>query len=238
VVWVAGVDGCRAGWFAVLRAVECGKTAHAGPLRRISEVLALPQKPRVVAVDIPIGLPDAAERGGRACDRIARKLLGKRGCCVFSPPVRAALSHSDNYEGAKRANRMSSIEKIGLSRQAFSISQKIREVDECIHPEQQDRVKEVHPEPSFFELNDRVALMHGKKKKRGFDQRRELLSTAGFETLIKCLLQHRPPGVGLDDALDACVACWTAERILSGLGVCVPHSPTRDRKQLRMEIWR
>lgn len=95
-VWVAGVDGFRAGWFAVLRAVECGKTVHAGPLRHISEVLALPQKHRIVALDIPIGLSDHAERGGRECDRVTRKLSGKRGCCVFSPPVRAAFTRSDN----------------------------------------------------------------------------------------------------------------------------------------------
>jgi predicted RNase H-like nuclease len=133
---------------------------------------------------------------------------------------------------------MSSLEKIGLSRQAFSISQKITEVDEWMHSQQQDRVKEVHPELSFLELNKRVALMHGKKKKTGFDQRRELLNTAGFDTLIGSSLQQRPAGVGLDDAPDACVACWTAERILSGFGVCVPESPTRDHKHLRVEIWR
>jgi predicted RNase H-like nuclease len=96
VVWVVGVDGCRAGWFAVLREVERGKTVHAGPLRHISEVLALPQEPRIVARDIPIGLSDHAERGGRECDRVTRNLLGKRGCCVFSPPVRAARTRSDN----------------------------------------------------------------------------------------------------------------------------------------------
>jgi predicted RNase H-like nuclease len=96
VVWVAGVDGGRAGWFAVLREVECDKTVHAGPLRQISQVLALPQKPRIVARHIPIGLSDHAEREGRECDRVTRKLLGKRGCCVFSPPVRAALTRSDN----------------------------------------------------------------------------------------------------------------------------------------------
>jgi len=107
-----------------------------------------------------------------------------------------------------------------------------------MHSQQQDRVKEVHPELSFLELNKRVALMHGKKEKTGFDQRRELLNTAGFDTLIGSSLQQRPAGVGLDDAPDACVACWTAERILSGFGVCVPESPTRDRKHLRVEIWR
>lgn len=237
-VWIAGVDGCRAGWFAVLREVETGKTQHAGPLNHISDVLALPQEPRIIGVDIPIGLPDHAERGGRECDRVARALLGKRGCCVFSPPVRAALAHCDNYEAAKQANRASSDAQISLSRQAFSISKKITQVDHFITPAKQKRIKEVHPELSFYELNKRRPIFLNKRDVQGEKERVALLREGRFAEITDRLQDTRRPGVERDDILDACAACWTAERILSGLGVCIPDSPIRDHKQLRMEIWR
>jgi predicted RNase H-like nuclease len=39
----------------------------------------------IIAVDVPIGLLDAYEVGGRACDRAARKLLGvPRASSVFT----------------------------------------------------------------------------------------------------------------------------------------------------------
>ena len=44
---------------------------------------------QVIAVDIPIGLPDSAEP--RAADIEARKLLGKRRSSVFPTPHRAVL---------------------------------------------------------------------------------------------------------------------------------------------------
>jgi predicted RNase H-like nuclease len=239
VVWVAGVDGCRAGWFAVLREVETGRTQHAGPLNHISDVLALPLKPKIIGLDIPIGLPDHAQRGGRECDKAARNLLKKpRASSVFNPPVRAALMHRDNCAEARRVNIESSELGISLSAQTCAILDKIAEVDRVLSPQTQRRVKEIHPELSFFELNGRAALQHPKKKKRGFDERRKLLNTAGFEALIESLIEERPSGVRLDDVLDAGAGCWTAERILSGLGVCVPDSPKQDGKSLRMEIWR
>ena len=46
-----------------------------------------------LGIDTPIGLPDRAERGGRACDAAARRLLGPgRASSVFSAPVRATMS--------------------------------------------------------------------------------------------------------------------------------------------------
>src|SRR5271157_3482359 len=47
----------------------------------------------IIAIDIPIGLLDAYEIGGRACDRAARKFLGKpRGNSIFPAPVRPVLA--------------------------------------------------------------------------------------------------------------------------------------------------
>jgi predicted RNase H-like nuclease len=99
---IAGVDGCRQGWVVVER-----DAAGAVGVRvevDIGSVLC-DQGLAVVAIDIPIGLLDAAEPGGRECDRQARTLLGAgRASSVFSPPVRSVLSAS-GYEDAKERSR-------------------------------------------------------------------------------------------------------------------------------------
>lgn len=235
--WVAGVDGCHAGWLVVLRQTGTLRFSHL-LVEHFAEVLALPEKPAVVAVDMPIGLLDAAVAGGRECDRKARELLGERGCCVFSPPVRAALRCA-TYDLACRANMSSSSSCIGVSRQAFGILPKLREVDECMTPALQRRVFEVHPELSFYELNERCAMTDRKKSAAGFGARRDLLLDVGFgEVISEIEASYRRKDVARDDILDACVCCWTAERILNGTGVRVPEEAPVDSHELRMEIWR
>jgi predicted RNase H-like nuclease len=45
----------------------------------------------VIAVDMPIGLPDFTARGGRGPETLVRPLLGERQSSVFSIPSRAAV---------------------------------------------------------------------------------------------------------------------------------------------------
>jgi predicted RNase H-like nuclease len=52
---VAGVDGCRAGWFVILRELGLDPVI-ARVLESFSLVARLPECPAIVAVDIPIGL--------------------------------------------------------------------------------------------------------------------------------------------------------------------------------------
>lgn len=237
--WVAGVDGCRAGWFVVLRDTASKCTHHKQPLDHISQVFDLPEQPRAIAVDIPIGLLVRAERGGRLCDRRARELLGQpRARSVFSPPVRAALVHQE-YKGALAANRESSPLKVGISAQCFGLFRKIRQVDQWIDAQKQKRVREVLPELCFYEMNGRHPMCHSKKKVRGLQERRMLLCAEGFRTVIEAALQKMPRArVAEDDILDACAACWTAERILDEAEITIPESPERDQRGLRMEMQR
>src|SRR5205814_822845 len=75
----AGVDGCRAGWVVVLTDTACADVgAHAEVMVACDfrAVLDLTRGARVVGVDMPMGLLDAAVPGGRECDRHARRLLG------------------------------------------------------------------------------------------------------------------------------------------------------------------
>jgi predicted RNase H-like nuclease len=166
--FVAGVDGCRGGWVVVLLELD-GERRVVGESCRVVEsfqnVIALPETPRFVAVDIPIGLPTVAMPGGRACDREARRMLGKRGSAVFSPPVRAVLS-ADCYEKAVTLSRASSRHTIGITKQVFGLVPKLREVHDAMTPDLQLRIREVHPELSFAVMNGGEPLGSSKRWKK------------------------------------------------------------------------
>ena len=232
-IWVAGVDGCKGGWFVVFHHLGRGNMAY-DVKATFADVLNLLQGASVIAVDIPIGLLDAAERGGRACDSEARKLLQERRNSVFSPPVRPATRH-DNYNSANRANRLSSSSRIGISLPAFAISHKIREVDYEISPKLQTQVFEVHPELCFLEMAGSW-MKYRKKSVRGYKERGKLLND--FREVVEKFEKERPRNVAKDDVLDACAACWTAKRIHEKTAKQIPSDPPLDSKGLRMEMWR
>ena len=65
--WFAGVDGCRRGWVTAF-AQAVGGDVRVRIVARFADVLAAPEAPSVVAVDIPIGLPERSGPGGRAAE--------------------------------------------------------------------------------------------------------------------------------------------------------------------------
>ncbi len=185
--WITGVDGCRGGWFVVLRELPGAAEPVHHRLPCFEDVLRLPEKPEVIAVDIPIGLLDHAVHGGRECDQMARELLGAlRARSVFSPPVRGALP-SETFGSALAANRESSAAAIGISQQCFGLFRKLREVDAVMTSDLQRRVREVHPELCFYELNGRVPMPNGKKSSQGRAEREQLLLQAGFTTVAAAI---------------------------------------------------
>ena len=233
---IAGVDGCGAGWCVVQRDTESTRLSRYIAPDFLS-ILDVTRGAGIVAVDIPIGLLDQAVPGGRACDTEARKLLGgKRASSVFTPPVRAALDCS-TYPEALEANRHSSSARIGISSQCFEIMPKIREVDRVMTPELQQKIREIHPELCFYAMNGCRAITQPKRTADGMDVRLVLLQKHGFGFLSSEAIQPIPAGVEADDILDACAACWTAERIHLGTAVCIPPLPARDSRGLRMEMW-
>jgi predicted RNase H-like nuclease len=234
--WIAGVDGCKAGWVVVLREADSRKI-EVRVASRISDVLRWNPSPEVVGVDIPIGLLDRAVQGGRQCDQEARRLLGlARGTSVFSPPARKALG-ARTFEEAIRRNRSTGPQAPGMTLQGFGILPKIREVDESITPALQQRLVEVHPELSFYEMNGRRAVLEPKKSAAG-NKRRIRLLEANWGRKLRDLIDSRPRGVGADDIVDALAVSWTAERILRNEEIRIPAEPPRDSRRLRMEIVR
>src|SRR5438094_1896932 len=98
--WLAGVDGCRAGWVAALVRAE-GEEVRVRVVPRFADVADAPEAPDVIAVDVPIGLPDRLGIGGRGPEAAVRPLLGARQSSVFSVPSRPAI-HAEDFAEACR----------------------------------------------------------------------------------------------------------------------------------------
>lgn len=233
--FVAGMDGARGGWFVVLKNLVTGHV-QGRLLRRLDAVPALRENPRIVAVDMPIGLLQNAEPGGRSCDRELRRLLGRpRQTSVFSPPIRRALQ-AVSYRSALRLNRASSSSKIGISIHCYGLFDKLRELDRFITPELQEKFKEAHPELCFAAMNG-SPIREPKRSPAGMELRRKLLARAGFGP-VDFPAGSRRAEIAMDDVLDAHALCWMAEQIYYKKVRPVPEEPIpRDERGLKMEIW-
>lgn len=239
-VWVAGADGYPDGWIVALHQPATGTTRRR-TVEDIDSLFDLPEAPAVLGVDMVIGCPDQAQAGGRHCDRAARQLLGRpRSTSVFSPPARAALG-AETYEEANRRNRDSGPDAPGLSKQTFYLMPKMRALAEQMTPTRQEHVREVHPELSFYAMNNDAPVESSKHTDAGRKARIALLAANGFPEVGEVVEDLCGDSLEPDDVLDAHAACWTARRIRSGPAErCPPQedsAPHNDRC-LRMEIWR
>jgi predicted RNase H-like nuclease len=234
--FVAGADGCHAGWFVVIQYLESGKTEHL-TAPDFAAVLEACSGAQALGVDIPIGLPDRVEKGGRPADRLARELLKPyRSSSVFSAPCRPALA-CQTYEKAAAVTRARSAAGQSLTRQSFGLFPKLREVDALMTAERQRTVHEVHPELSFARMNGGRPLEVSKQHREGQDLRTELLQGAGFEISSTSVKRMAKAGVGRIDVLDAHAVCWTAARIARGEGERLGRDTDVDKRGLRMEMW-
>lgn len=208
---------------------------------RFADVLAAPEKPGMIAVDMPIGLPERVGAGGRFAENTVRPLLGARQSSVFSVPSRAAI-YAEDYGEACRIAQSTSDPPRKVSKQLFNIAPKIREIDQALRadPAAARRVFEVHPELAFWRLNGGRALTEPKKIKGrpyepGLTLRRGLLTAAGLaEDAVNATA---PKGAAADDLLDALACAAIARRIHAGTAQPYPNPPPRDAFGLAMAIW-
>ncbi|MCK5744627.1 MAG: DUF429 domain-containing protein, partial [Oricola sp.] len=183
-----------------------------------------------------IGLADAGRRG---CEALARQILKpKRSSSVFTPPRRPMLAFA-RYEDANAWGKAQE-PKGGLSKQAWMIAPKIREIDAAITPAHQARLCEGQPEIAFARLNAGAACAFPKRKKEGEDERRALLAAAGLpdaEEIYRTLRAgHGAAAVKRDDVYDACALALTAKARLDGTATHLADG-ARDARGLLMEIW-
>lgn len=239
-IWLAGVDGCPAGWIAAFVQPD-GPEARVRIAPRFADVLDAPEAPVVIAVDMPVGLPERTGPGGRAAENAVRPLLGARQSSVFSVPARAAVYAGDYAESCARALETSDPPR-KVSKQLFNIAPRIREIDGLLRqfPAAAGRVFEVHPEVAFWMLNGGRALEEPKKVKSrpyepGLALRRDLLVAGGLPELH--VRQAPPRGAGPDDLLDALACAIVARRLHRGAARPYPDPPPRDAHGIAMAIW-
>jgi predicted RNase H-like nuclease len=238
--WLAGVDGCRAGWVVAFVGAD-NDDVRVRVVASFADVFAASEQPQIVAVDIPIGLPAYIGPRGRGPERAVRQLLGGRQSSVFAVPSRSAV-YAPDYSTACRLALETSDPPKKVSKQLFMIAPKIREVDETLRngPELTRRIFEVHPEVAFWRLNGDHALHEPKKIKGrpygpGLALRRDLLARHGFSLLVT--ERSAPAGAAVDDVLDALACAAIARRLLAGVAVPFPDPPLRDEFGLPVAIW-
>ena len=238
--WLAGADGCPVGWMVAFVAPG-GDAVRLRIVPRFADILAAPEAPAIVAVDMPIGLPERLGPGGRGPEAAVRPLIGARQSSVFSVPARDAVYARTYGEACERAHAASDPPR-KVSRQLFAIAPKIREVDTALlaDPAARLRVYEVHPEVAFWRLNGERALDLPKKIKGtpfgpGLALRRSLLAAAGLPA--DAVAAAPPRGAAADDLVDALACAAIARRIGAGLARPFPDPPGRDGFGLPIAIW-
>jgi predicted RNase H-like nuclease len=201
---VLGIDGAKGGW--AVATCKNGK-AFVQFFKKIEDVWhSYRDKLELVLIDIPIGLPHSEKRY-RSCDEEARKFLGyPRSSSIFSPPCREVFKARD-YKEALAINKK--ILGKGLSKQAWNIVPKIKEVDEFVikNPEAVKFLKESHPEVAFKGLKGEVAKF-SKRDEEGYKERIEFLRIL-FRKFGCEIVEDKIKGLRRDDIVDALILLAT-----------------------------
>ncbi len=239
---VAGVDGCPDGWLAVSMAEGHPDEAHLAFFPDFDTLLAGLKDASVIAIDMPIGLPDRLIGKGRSCEVAVRRLLGPRQSSVFAIPTRAAVMAGD-YREACTVSLETSEPPRKVSKQAFNLFPKIRQIDACWRVGMETRVFECHPEAAFWALNDGQPMALPKKVKSranpaGLEERAKALAHAGFDPAFLQIgnVDRLPGRAGRDDLLDATVCAWSAARICRGEAISFPDPAEIDSHGRPMAI--
>lgn len=236
---LVGIDGCRAGWIAAV--LYPGERLPKLVVRaRFADLVAEFGPAAVMAVDMPIGLPDSTIGPGRGPEQAVRPYLGARQSSVFSIPARAAVE-AETYGEACALALLGSNPARKVSKQAFFLFGKIREIDQLLQADLalRDRVLECHPEFAFCRLNNMTPMAAPKKIRgavnpAGIAERVALLSRYGVDP---ALFEVKPPrGAAMDDVVDAAVNLVMAGRHVQGLTVQFPPDPARDRYGIKIAI--
>lgn len=210
-----GVDACPAGWVAIRWSP--GVAPRAVVVRRLDEISEVVADAESVAIDIPIGLPEA---GLRAADVEARRFLGPRRNSVFLTPVHAAIEAPTHAEASAISRELTGR---GVSIQAYRLGPKLQEAEAWRHSVGAP-VREVHPEVTFAVLLGHPARA-SKKTWAGMVERRDALAAVGIDLDD---LGEAGARAGVDDVLDAAALAWSAHRLAAGQGISFPDPPEAD----------
>lgn len=212
---VLGVDATRTGWLGALLDPTGHGTPHLFVAASLPDLLEQAGAVAVVAVTVPLGLPD---QGRREADVQTRRFLGEQGSSVLTTPVRDAV-YATSHGEANSLNRQGG--GSGVSSQAWELRRRIQELDAWVRQDLPALVVETHPEAAFATLAG-APLQTRRRSGEGATERRALLATGGVYVPTTA-----PHGVGTDDLLDACAAAWSAHRVKNGEASTFPEDPQR-----------
>jgi predicted RNase H-like nuclease len=229
---VAGVDGARGGWVAIVAELD-GRPRELRFVEKLADLVKTGEFD-LIAIDMPMGFLDRAVKGGRDCEQAARAALPGKSSSVFSAPCRPALSAKD-YPTALKRNRAAN--GIGLSKQAFNLFPKMRELDALLRAGPKCRIVEAHPEFGFARLAG-APVLEPKRKTEGRQRRLALLAKHGMKDIADWLDLLPRSIAAPDDVIDAAMVCLAALRIVAGKGECLPKKAPKDRFGIEMGIWR
>ena len=229
-----GADVASGSWIAV--AFDAEGFDHATVFAEVGDLwLEYEERAERILLDVPIGLVEDGS-AERACDSLAREVLGSRSRAVFTPPVREA-TRKRRYPAAKRVNERKTGK--GLTKQAFAISDDIAAVDELLQelPEAREVIAEAHPEVCFRAFAG-DPLDYSKRRAAGYAERMRTL--AEFDRDAPPVVQSAAEATGgedvdVDDVLDAVVLGYTA-RPGPGDIRTLPSEPERDPTDLPMRM--
>jgi len=229
-----GVDWASGSWVAV--AFGAAEFDHADVFAEIGDLWARYEEVAArVLIDVPIGLIEEGTEG-RACDDLARSVLGDRSGTVFTPPVREA-TRKRRYPAAQRVNERKADR--GLSKQAFALSDGIAAVDQLLQnvPEAAAVFAESHPEVCFRAFAGEP-LAYSKRTAGGYAER--LRTLAQFDRDAPPNLQAAAEAtagheVAIDDVMDAMALAYTARPGPGELRSLPPDPPT-DAAGLPMQM--
>ena len=208
---IAGVDGCRDGWVV----------ASSDGIEVVSSLASIWSSFDIIGIDMPIGLPPTF---ARVSEHQARRFLSPRGSTVFPTPPRRLLACATYDEANALGKRLFGK---GLTKQAFNLFPKLRELDALVTVDDEDRAVEIHPECAFREIAGRA--LAPKRSAEGRAQRVALLEP------IVGAIDVRVRGARADDVLDAVAVRWSAERFARGEHVELGDG-ARDERGLLMRI--
>ena len=237
---LAGVDGCRNGWIIAFgRSWPSHEPLSIEFCPEFKAVLEITQTCDVVAVDMPIGVPDESEI--RECDLCAQKALGRQRNSVFLTPPRSCLE-------AKTPSEFQTMHQTARGKGAglpvWGIVPKIIEVNRIleerlsIDPRLQERIIEFHPELTWQRISGSFKLS-SKREAEGILQRFGLLEelSAGSLPAFPQKISGKP---AIDDVLDAVVGIAAAQSFMDRRDRLQRHpttEPKMNQRGLRMEIW-
>jgi predicted RNase H-like nuclease len=182
----------------------------------------------VIAIHCHLSFPEEDTQGGRTCDKLARQLLGwPRAGAIGSPPSRHYLRTGDLDARAQK----------GLNPINARMMRRYAEVAEEMQPYRQRQVFEVHPELSFYQLNDDKPMQHSKYTDEGVAERRALVEQRiqGIDVTLDGAAAL-PAGVTARHLLDAAADMTTARRIAARAVERLPEDPEWDEAGVRMEL--